>query len=898
MLKATDLPRYAPPWVRRLIVVLLVLIVASCKGGGCAGGCSTCGTTPLPGGFPKSSTIPNSASIRVTRPGLNFLQENLSTLATKALGTSAPGGIASFDIPKSSQSLATICSATTPTPAQCKAEIDLGKAKLRVNSITPNRVKLDGLLPVRIRDLPVTFIGFIPGYVVAGDKLQAPGQDLCTASLRGSATFPFKEFPINVELPLVTENRLPRDGYTKVDVDNAIINIGITEDDVEICSSGIVPQQAFDFVKSFAFDTLIGGVTGQVKTALSSAFCTAPTPTVTPPCPVDSEPDNADLTKATKCVFKNDKTKCVPSLLGLDGRMDLSKALATYSPGSQGNLDFVLASAGDMNPAPGETTLPAWPIPRNPPVPAEDNNKNGISLKMLGGALPAPQSLCVTQVRTPPPQDIPLPKELEGDVITPWPAATPGPHLGFAIAGRFLDHFALAAYNSGVLCLGISTDQVEQLSSGYLSIIVPSIKTLTFEQSPAAAAITTRPGAPPKFKIGNGTDIKTDPLLLISLEKFSIDFYVFSLDRFVRMFTFTADVTVPVNIQTGKDPKTNPNGGILPVIGDIKLANSSVSNEGLLLDEGAAISNGISGLLGGIVGQFLGGGFKPIDVQSALASFGLGLDIPPGGIRKLTSGSDDFLAIFANLQKAAGTAHEQADTRAALVEKIVHPEAMSLTTASRATFPKLRIHAEGIASRPTEQTWWVDQGTHSAWTTERDIVVDQDSMLLQGKHVLYVSSRVVNDMASEDDTPAEIPFVIDTLAPDVDVKHDGNHVKVRARDYVSSESALVTRHRIDGAGWSEWAPLATDASFDAAPKANIDVEVRDEEGNVGRVALPLIRGKADGSLAAAGSGCGCRTAVGSSTSDDGGRSSTFAFAALAFAVAIGASRRSRGARAT
>ncbi len=53
---------------------------------------------------------------------------------------------------------------------------------------------------------------------------------------------PYKEFPLNVELPLVTETRLPRNGYTKVDVDNAIIDIGITENDLEICSGSAIPQ--------------------------------------------------------------------------------------------------------------------------------------------------------------------------------------------------------------------------------------------------------------------------------------------------------------------------------------------------------------------------------------------------------------------------------------------------------------------------------------------------------------------------------------------------------------------------------------------------------------------------------------------------------------------------------
>jgi MYXO-CTERM domain-containing protein len=183
---------------------------------------------------------------------------------------------------------------------------------------------------------------------------------------------------------------------------------------------------------------------------------------------------------------------------------------------------------------------------------------------------------------------------------------------------------------------------------------------------------------------------------------------------------------------------------------------------------------------------------------------------------------------------------------------------MSLGTADRARFPKLRVRAEGLASKPTEQTWWIDDGPHAAWTTANDLVVDQDAMLLQGKHVLHVSSRVVGVMASEDGTPAELPFTIDTLAPLVDVKRDGTHVVVRAHDYVSADGALVVRRRIGDEGvWSDWAPLAAAGTFEAASAAAVEVEVRDEEGNIGTVAQPL-RGRADGSLAAAGSGCGCR----------------------------------------
>jgi hypothetical protein len=890
------------PVLRNLMFALLALLVAACSGGGCSSGCSSCGTTPLPGGFPVGKVIPNAASARFTRPGLDFVQENLGTIAQKAIGANGTNGVISFDVPKSSQTFAgiisvNICSVNTPVPPQCQAEIDLGNSKLRINAVkaTANRVKIDGLLPVRIRDLPITLAG-IPGYVVAGERAQAPGQDLCNVT-RASASFPYKDVPVNVELPLVKETRAgPRQGYTMVDVDKAIIDVQITKSDVKICAScgalGGLCQGVFDFVVDIAFDSLIGGITGQVKDALTDAFCTKPNLAVDPICPTGSVPDDADPKKAKQCNYGGTNPPvCVPTLLGTDGRMDLSKALASFSPGTQGGFDFVLASRDDMNPAPGETTVPAW-TPRKPPIPAQDNNRNGLSLGFYGGAEPQPVTSCVPIAPNDPPQGIPVPAELTQDAITPWPASTPGPHLSIAIAGRFLSHAFVSTYNSGLLCLGISTDQVAQLNSGYLSLLAGSMKTLTLEQKPSSAAITTRPGAPPTVKIGGGTDVKTDPLLTITLPKFGVDFYVFAYDRYVRTFTFTGDVTVPVNLQTGKDPKTNPNGGILPVIGDLKIDKGVVTNADLLTEDPASMGGPLSALLGGIVGQFVGGGFKPIDVAGALKSVGLGLDIPPTGIRKLTSGSDDFIGIFANLTPAPANALEETDTTARIVEKIVHPESMSLSTARRELYPRLRVAVGSTSTRPVEYSTWIDDGAHGAWTRAGqggELVVDRDAMLLQGRHVLYVTSRVVGATATEDTTPVALPFVIDTLPPNVRLDKRGDRARVSAWDYVSDTPALVARTRAAGGEWTEWKPLADLGEVEATA----DVEVRDEEGNVGRVTQPLIRGRADDSLSSGGSGCNCTTRV--MAEGTGVDLSGLALAGLGLAL-VGARRRGGSSR--
>src|SRR5436305_1593226 len=101
--------RLSREWIRRLGVIGFVMFVLACSGGGCTSGCAGCGVTPLPGGFPKASTITNAGSVRLTRSGLDFLQTNLGAIAGQVLG----GGTITYPIGKSSGTFAfvtyTVC---------------------------------------------------------------------------------------------------------------------------------------------------------------------------------------------------------------------------------------------------------------------------------------------------------------------------------------------------------------------------------------------------------------------------------------------------------------------------------------------------------------------------------------------------------------------------------------------------------------------------------------------------------------------------------------------------------------------------------------------------------------------------------------------------------------------
>jgi hypothetical protein len=481
-----------------------------------------------------------------------------------------------------------------------------------------------------------------------------------------------------------------------------------------------------------------------------------------------------------------------------------------------------------------------------------------------------------------------VPDVMTGDLVPNFDAGAP-PDLGVAIDGQFLNYAFGSLYNSGVLCLGITTDSYQELNTGLVSFLIPSMKYLTQEQKGAALAITTRPQLAPIVTIGGGTDVNSDPLLSILLKSFALDFYVWSEDRYVRAFTYTADLTIPVNI-------TSSSAGILPAIGTLGIANANVTNNVLITDSPGNVSNALTSIIGSLVGQLLGSGFSPINLSNALSSVGLGMTIPPGGIQRLQQGTENYLALFADLSLASGAIQHPLDTRASLTKLTVHPEAMSLTTVEPSTAPTLTAHFDATDDVAAEFAWKIDQGTWSEWTTSRDVTIKDPMLYMQAKHTLQVKARAVSQAMTEDATPAQVPFIVDVLPPIVTVNETSSWFAIDAQDVVSPTSALVARTRgTDQNGqageWTDWTPVA---NAQVAPNLSaIEVEVRDENGNVGRISKDLVRGRGDPTLPVTG-GCsqGCTAA-----SQSGGGWAAIALGMAGIAALFARRKGSRAASA-
>ncbi len=824
-----------PRWVKHVLMILAVLSLAACTG---SSGCE--GMKPLPAGFDADSRIQNAGSVRITESGLNLIEDNIPTLATTLLGSDpdAEDGVITFpiervDIDQGYGTSFTVCK-DGPDAANdtCIAEINLADAVIDLSTAQPNSVIGSGTVPLRLKILPIEgSVVYIPGLSVDG-ALSGGGNNDCNPD-----TMSFADIPVEADIAVEVETNpehSSRVGYSRLTIKSVTIDEEALTSALHFCGGGL-DDAALNSLKGLVGGMLIGGFTDTLVETMNDMLCMTPDETKTPACP------NGSTEEDGKCMYQDGS--CVSMMLGLDGNVDLSGLLASISPGTRGALDFLLAAGGqgtrDDDPSAHWGDL-------NPVA-------NGATLGMFGGVLPSPVSNCVTPVQLEIPTGIPQPDEIHGNTLPGWDGE--GPHVGFAISERFLNYAMGAAYNSGALCLGVSTEQIDLLSTGMFALLVPSIKFLTFQKQAAPLAISVRPQKPPEVVLGDGTDIETDPFVRLKLDEAMIDFYVWSSDRFIRIFTAQFDLDVPMNLTVSEE-------GITPVLENIYVNNPKVTNAGLLKEDPATIAEALAGVVEGLAGDFLGE-MSAFQVSDMLSGFGLTVDLRQEGIRHLSKGSDAFLGVFAGLEIAPQPTSLRSETTAEVVGKTLRREGFRLTTANRQNRPRAIVRVASsldYGSHSVEYTYKLDRGLWHPWQTEPEIVVDDAYLMMQGVHTVAVKSRVVGRPETEDRTPARLELRIDVDPPALDLasRRDGS-VAIDAWDLVSPRSSLTARYRFDDGTTSDWVPLDDLSRVPARAASNyVTVQVRDEEGNVASKSQGLIRGRPDKTIGeGAEAACGC-----------------------------------------
>jgi MYXO-CTERM domain-containing protein len=825
---------------------LVLGLAAACSGDGCTSGCG--GITPLPGGYPAEKRIENSAGVRITQSGFDFLEDNIGVLAANLIGEGQ--STIEFPIDETSGSIDaglfdvayTICpGGPSQSPKKCYVEIDLGNADLSIQPVGPHNIQITGPIPVRIQELGLdTDLG--------GVDITLTGNGACPGE---NSTF--ANIGATIELSIETETNMMygRYGYSRVRVVQVQLSESDIENSIDFCNGGLLGI-ILDFAKGFVVGQVADQFLGTIGETIEEQLCQQANPMVTPSCPIGSMDDGSGV-----CMYADGT--CAPIVLGMDGHANLSGLLASLSPGTKGGMDFLLA-AGGPSPRPdgsGHTWGDLNPL------------GGGATLAMFGGVEGSPVSGCVPLSQLPLPTGLLLPDELIDDtLITDWPMGTPGPHVGIGVSESFFNYALNGMYNSGLLCLGLSTETVDLLNSDTLGLLAGSLKDLALQREKAPVAVVLKPRRPPHVTFGNGTNLESDPLILLELPEATFDFYILSHDRFIRFMSAQFDIRAPINLDVTPE-------GLVPVLDKLAIENGVVQNTELLKEDPAVLAAALQSLLSGQIGALLGEGLPPVDLAGVFDSLGIQLVIPPTvegqgspGLRTVTKDGERYLGIFAALEipmmnltslETEATLEEVRVDEAGLRAESINPD--------NAPVALIEIETRGAEGALVEHQVRVDGGMWRPWTRDRFIHLQDESFRLEGRHLVEVRSRVVGQPSTMDRTPEPLVVVIDTQSPEVKVGAVGAErtAAIDVYDLVSSD-AVTLRYRFDDGTFSAWQP-ALDLRSVAVPDEaeEVEIEAIDEAGNVGTARQAIVRGLPRD----AESGCSCSVPAAPSSSGAG-----------------------------
>ncbi|MGQ0507164.1 MAG: hypothetical protein ACT4TC_17790, partial [Myxococcaceae bacterium] len=311
-----------------------------------------------------------------------------------------------------------------------------------------------------------------------------------------------------------------------------------------------------------------------------------------------------------------------------------------------------------------------------------------------------------------------------------------------------------------------------------------------------------------------------------------------------RLFSITTDVTAPFSlIFEGCDRVTLALGDVKKLTTNLKVVDSEILAEDTRLLEDAIPS---------LVSAFepaLADALKPF-VLPSFAGFKLKVS-ESKGLGK-TGNSYNHIGLYAQLMlPTAQCSRSFPKALVSLRSSVMHSEAQRWPTAV------LDVSTRG-GQDDAEYSYRVDRGL---WTTYmkpdlmKRLEVTHPRLALQGVHEIEVRARLADDPHGVS-APVKVAMRVDLDAPSVVLRPNGESrtLEVIAHDAVTTDGLLQYAYRLGGASFSEFGtPLAL--SLDEIEESgSVEVQVRDETGNVGAASYRAAPPPADSSEAPRG-GC-------------------------------------------
>ncbi len=435
----------------------------------------------------------------------------------------------------------------------------------------------------------------------------------------------------------------------------------------------------------------------------------------------------------------------------------------------------------------------------------------------------------------------------------------PSNDVAIGLSQTLLDLAGHHIMSSGMLCLSVGSSLVPQLNLGTVGLLIRSLSELGLGNEPIL--IVLRPTRPITFDIGSGTG--TSPHLTAHIADLEIDFYALIYERYVRAFTVAFDLDVGVNAEFMVDAQRK--AFIVPTLVGLDASKIAVeiSNSAILRETPEQIEGVFPTVLNLFI-PLLAEGLPDIPVPT-IEGFTLG-DLK---LRKETTSEDDFLAVHASLARASKPAPVERATTEAQVARVSTPSperiVAYLAGQKGGALPEVELLLGGAA--PTggdlEWQWSINNGMWRPFTSDRQLVIRDLALAVQGRHTIQVRARGAGDYESTDLYGVELPVVIDSAAPRLVAeqhRRQGGEILLRAFDLVTADRELQwAAGREDEAApataWTAREGRFTVAELEALAggATHVRVFVRDELGNI---ASELFALRALGELdQAAAAGC-------------------------------------------
>ncbi|MFT3839545.1 MAG: hypothetical protein QM723_21355 [Myxococcaceae bacterium] len=770
-----------------------VALWAACSGSSGCGGCSC--LTPLPNGF-QGTRLDGSLGTRVTQDGFDFINANFSTLLP-ALGVSNPVAVPVACTSVSFGSDGHFCdqnkNSNCDPGEQCDVTVDIVSLQIEPEDASGNTGLLTASAQLQIktgdmwlRTCAASVFGACICHLTCSANFDSTRANAQTDSFSADVNFTIDSTYGNI----LAFNVSNINGINTLDSDDLDVNTS------GFCSALACSLLDIGFIKSYVVDQFVKPqLQSQITKAIDGARCRK-CGSGQPSCPAPST--------CSSGVCQDSAGACVPTLLGVEGRLDLSSALATLGGGSGRAMDIAVEAGGSVSSKSG----------------------SDITIGLIGGAKPVATDTCVPAETPLPASTIPAPD---------WSAGPSGYHVGIAIAGRYLDEAGFAVEQSGGLCLQPTAHEIAFLDTDTLGFALPSLKQVANHDGKSAPMMMVlRPHHAPSFRIGSGavdpvTHQPTDPLITMTMNDLSLDFYALLGERQARLFTIETDVVMPISLVADGCDKLTPAVGDLSQLIKVK----DVTGSEILSEDKQTIES-----LVGFALQLAGP-----SLTSALGGFSLpdvgGFKLEVNQIKGITpdgAGGFSHVGIFATLlQPGAMCPAGPRPPRAHRVESHTatpkqwreakgHVVSEALVTLDPSSLPE-----------DAEVSWRVDGSLWSPFIAAANgsVRVVAPQLVLQGKHTVELRTRSLKQPWALS-RPLKLEVLTDTEEPSVTLARGATGgLTVHAHDRVTPPEELQMAVRLGDGALSDFGPVR-ELTPDEADQG-VELQLRDRAGNVATV---------------------------------------------------------------